>query len=262
MSIPNKVDQMQAEATENTVYFYPDKLKISYTSLENFKGYLTKIFDQDIRLEEKLKQCNTFMNLILKELYKKGILNEDQTMVITDPIANREAFLEAIEAAYNETIKSKITITKPSKVKIVKRQVLTALFLKKETNFKDFLSILKGKGEVYSNILNHNINLEQHKNIKFRATKELEQYIVNILTRTALLSQGCSVFTLRLYMDMIIELVIWYSRGLALIEHKEEVDPSILSASIKLVDNHYITNPGFIKMLQGKFIGYIIKILN
>ncbi|MEW5822396.1 MAG: hypothetical protein AB1782_19535 [Cyanobacteriota bacterium] len=262
MPFSNKITHTSFNENENTVYFYPDRLKISYSSLEHFKGYLTELFKQDIRIEEKLKQCNAFFNHILRELINKGILKEDHTLVITDPIANKEIFQEVLKTAFNKTIDSKITITKPSKVKIIKRQILTALFIKKEASLKDFLSILKGQGDFYSSILNRTIDLKKHSQVKFSATHELEDYIINILTRTALLSQGCSIFTLRLYIEIIIELVIWYARSLAMMEGQKEVTPGILSTSIKLVDNYYITNPKFIKMLQGLLIGYIIKILN
>ncbi|MGD9580489.1 MAG: hypothetical protein AB7V50_03895 [Vampirovibrionia bacterium] len=260
MSFPNKVNT--TENLNNTVYFTANQLKISYSSLEVLKGYLIKLFNQDIRIEEKLKQIRKFFALILKELYKKGILKEDHTMVITDPIVRINTFSEALEEAYKATIDSKITITKPSKTKIIKRRILTALFIKKEHPIKDFYKLISLKGSVHSTILNQYIDLENHAQIKFKATKELEEYIINILTRTALLSQGCSIYTLNMYIEIIIELVIWYARGLAIVEKTDEASPTMLSTAISLVDNHYITIPAFIKMLQGKLIGNVIKILN
>lgn len=262
MSIPSQIINYDTEPLENTVYFYPGKLKISYSSLEILKDYLKQIFDQDIRLEEKLRQCNTFFNTIIRELILAGVLKEDHTLVISDPVVKKPIFLNAIKPAFEKTINSKITFTKPSKINITKRKLLTAIFIKKEEPYRYFFSILRAKGEVNSSILNFNIDLEKHAQIRFQAGRELEEYIVNILTRTALLSQGCSIFTLRLYIEIIIELVIWYSRGLAMIENQQEVTPGILSSSIKLVDNYYITDPNFIKMLQGVFIGKLIKILN
>lgn len=262
MSIPNNITNTTEENLNNTVYFTASQLKISYSSLEIFKTYLTKLFNQEIRLEEKLKRCRKFFNLILKELYKKGILKEDHTMVITDPIVRMPIFSEALKTAFEKTIDSKITITKPSKVKIFKRRILTALFIKKESPAKDFYKLLTLKGCVHSTILNQFVDLENHSHIKFKATKELEEYIINILTRTALLSQGCSIYTLNMYIEIIIELVIWYTRSLAIVEQTDEASPNMLSTAITLVDNHYITDPAFIKMLQGKLIGHIIKILN
>ena len=262
MSIPNKIATNTEENLNNTVYFTANQLKISYSSLDIIKQYLIKLFNQEIRLEEKLKQCRKFFSLILKELYKKGILKEDHTMVITDPIVRMPIFSEALKAAFEMTINSKITITKPSKVKILKRRILTALFMKKEHPLKDFYKLLTLKGSIHSSILNQFIDLDNHSLIKFKATKELEEYIINILTRTALLSQGCSIYTLNMYIEIIIEIVIWYTRSIAIAENTNEASPTMLSTAITLVDNHYITNPAFIKMLQGKLIGHIIKILN
>lgn len=262
MSFPNKVITTQNQSLENTVYFYPKQLKISYSSVEDLKAYLIKLFSQDVRLEEKLKQCNTFLNFILKELYKEGTLKVDHTMVISDPVVDNSIFLQAIELSFQKTITSKTTFTRLSRSQIIKRQILIALFIEKEHLFKDFLSILLTKGTIHSRILSTDINLQEHSKIKFKATRELEEYIANFLTRKALLSQGCSIHTLKMYLYIIIELVIWYSRSLTIIERSVEVNPSILSTAIKIVDNFYITNPKFIKMLQGKLIGYIIKFLN
>lgn len=262
MSISNKVTPNNEENLNNTVYFTANQLKISYSSLDIFKQYLTKLFNQELRLEEKLKRCRKFFSLILKELYKKGILKEDHTMVITDPIVRMPVFSEALQTAFEITMDSKITITKPSKVKIFKRRILTAWFLKKEHPIKDLYKLLALKGSVHSVILNQFVDLEKHSLIKFKATKELEEYIINILTRTALLSQGCSIYTLNMYIEIIIELVIWHTRSIAIVEQTEEASANMLSTAITLVDNHYITDPGFIKMLQGKLIGHIIKILN
>lgn len=262
MSIPDKIVSYSDHIQENTVYFYPKQLKISYSSLDDLKKYLILLFNQNIKLEEKLKSCNIFINNILFELYKKGILADDHTMVITDPTADRNIFLEAADIAYKKTLETPVNILSLTHIQIFKRKILTALFIKKKYHFKEFLQIVKSEGIYHSSILSQEIDLKAHYEIKFKATNELEEYIVNILTRKALLSQGCSVYTLRLYLAIIIELLIWYSRALALIEKQSEVTSDTLSASIKIVDNYYITDPAFINMLQRRLIGNIIKFLN
>lgn len=262
MSISDKIADYSQNFQESTVYFYPRQLKISYSSLDDLKKYLSLLFKQNIKLEEKLKASEIFINNILFELYKKGILAEDHTMVITDPLADRNLFHEATEAAYNKTINTSINILNLTPVQILKRKILVAFSIKKKHKLKEFLQIVKSKGVYHSSIISQDIDLEEHYKVKFKASAELEEYIVNILTRKALLAQGCSVYTLRLYLSIIVELVVWYSRALALIEKQTEVTSDILSASIKIVDNHYITDPAFIKMLQRNLIGNIIKLLN
>jgi hypothetical protein len=132
--------------------------------------------------------------------------------------------------------------------------------MNKKHPIKDFLGLILGTKKFHSHILSATLNLKDHSKIKFKATNELEEYIINILTRKALLSQGCSIYNLKMHLSTIIELVIWYTRALSMIE-RLEVTPKTLSTAIRVVDNYYITNPEFIKRLQSRFIGLLIKIL-
>lgn len=258
MPIPDKIDPKPAE---NTVYFYPGQLKVSYSQVKIFKNYLQDLFNTDKNLDEKLKYCDKYFQLIFKELYKKGILDDDHTLVVTDPIANKDDFTEALETAYAELQKEKFLSLKNTEIKKYKRQFITAIFIKKDSAFQDFFKIMTSRSIVYSKILSAKIDLEKHGQIKFSTTKELEEYIVNILTRTALLSQGCSIYVLKKYLSIIIELVIWYSRSIALIERRNTVSVDTLSSAISIVDSYYITDPEFIKVLQGRKLKIIARLI-
>lgn len=258
MSIP---DQVKPDHTENTVYFYPGQLKVSYSQVNTFKTYLKKVFDNNKNVDEKLKYCDKYFQLIFQVLYKKGILDEDHTLVVTDPIANTDDFAEALETAYQELETAKVLSIKNPKFKKHKRQLISAIFIKKNSKLKDFFSIIRSKGIVYVDILSAKVDLEKHEQIKFSTTKELETYIINILTRTALLSQGCSIYVLKKYLNIIIELVIWYSRCIALIERRNTVSVETLSSAISIVDSYYITDPDFIKVLQGRKLRTISRFI-
>jgi hypothetical protein len=261
MSISNQINHTYTHESENTVYFYPEKVKISYSSLEDLKYFLAKICGQELRLEEKLRQTGIFLKQVLRELYRQGLLDEDHTMVITDPLINREDFLKALDKAFKTTTEARVAITKLTKTQLFKRQLLASIYLKKQHPLIGFINLSLNKGEFYSSIINTEIDLKKHKTIKFVPTVELEEYTVNIMTRKALLSQGSSIFSMQAYIYIIIELVIWYSRAFAYLENSTEVTNTTLTRAIKLVDNYYIADPAFIKMLQGVFVGKIIKIL-
>lgn len=262
MSIPNKIIDVPTYKPENTVYLYSKKLKITYSSLEDLKYFISKLFDQNQNLDEKLYQCQLFLKNLYKELYKKGILNEDHTMVITDPVVEKKMFINSLEAAFNKTINTKKKSIKPSLIRRHKRLFIIALFIKKNYLLKDLLNITLGTDKFYCKILSKEINIQSHSRIKFKPTKELEEYIINLLTRKALLTNGGSVYALKLYLPIILELVIWYSRSLAYIEKGKEVNDKMLSSAIKIVDNHYITNPMFLSILKSRFLSHLLKILN
>jgi hypothetical protein len=174
----------------------------------------------------------------------------------------KEHFSKAVKEAFKETTTSKITHTRLTKYQIYKRQLFASIFLKKEKPVTDFFKLSLNKGTYYSRLLDKEIDLHKHASIKFRPAVELEEYIVNILTRKALLSQGCSVVTLNQYIYIIIELVIWYSRAYSLTRNEQIVTPETLLKSLKLVDQYYIADTGFINMLQGSLVAYTIKLLN
>lgn len=260
MSIPNEINR--PILSESTVYFYPQQIKITYSSLEDLKNYLEEIFKQDKTLEEKLKFSKIYIIEVLNSLYQRGVSKVDHTMVITDIVVNRDVFARALENKYQSIFQIKRSKIQRNKLERFKSRLLLAIFIKKNKPIRNFISLIKEKKNIYSDILHKEINIKEHSKIRFVVTNELEEFIINFITRKALLSQGCSVYTLRMYLPIIIELVIFYSKAIALIERNEKVTPEILSIAIKTVDVHYITDAKFIKLLQSKSISNFLEFIN
>lgn len=261
MSVPNKVG-LSPYSNQDVVYFYPKLLKISHASLQTLEKYLLEIFKADISQQESFRRAEKLIKGTLKELYRGETLVEDDTMVIFDKVVNETIFEKALEKSFLTLSKLKTKHKNVNTFYRVKRRIFNSIYLKKDNAFTDFFRLIAYHKSFYSPILQENVELTKLTSIKFTSKDLLEKYIVNIITRKALLAQGGSVYELILFTPVIIDLIAWYAKALSLRENSDDVSDDILSAAITLVDRHYITDPTFIKQLQNIHLARVVKLLS
>lgn len=147
-----------------------------------------------------------------------------------------------------------------------KNKLLTSIFLRKNNIAPDFFKILLGIGRLKEPIIAEPINLSQLNDIKVPDEQEIKElllrYLLDITQRNILHAHKHTFAGIILISLFAYHFTLWYSRALARVQSKNEVELFHLELAIRIMERYYIGhNVRFLENFRSKPKQYLIKLL-